>query len=338
VEFHERIFSKFAQADASDTRPNGGTGLGLSIARAIVHKLGGTVDFDRTLSRGSVFYFDLPMWHGSSPTVDKQREPTRVLICEDDPNIAELLSLMLQEIGIESDIAHDIKTARDCLRKQSSNVAKTGDKGAMEHSNTYRALMLDLTLPDGDGVSFIRTLRADETTRELPIIVVSATATDRSGQGDLMGDALNVVDWLEKPIDTARLQHAVRSAAGISTPGAGERPRVLHVEDDPDIVRVACEILKGDADIDSASDLSAARTKLARNMYDLVLLDIALPDGDGMELLAQLKNAARPTPVVVFSARELSREDARRTEAALVKSRTSNETLLQTIQSLISKN
>lgn len=61
-EFHERIFSRFAQADGSDTRPSGGTGLGLSIVRAIVERFGGAVDFDRRGGPGCTFFFDLPEW------------------------------------------------------------------------------------------------------------------------------------------------------------------------------------------------------------------------------------------------------------------------------------
>ena len=324
-EFHSRIFSRFAQADSSDTRPKGGTGLGLSIVCAIIEKLGGTVDFDRTLRSGATFHFDLPEWHPEA-LMTMAASGERVLICEDDPDIAELLRLMLRDIGFESDIARNLQTARNLLH------ARSADGGAQ----AYRAMTLDLNLPDGDGASFIGELRSEPRTRELPIIVVSATAT--AGRRELKGEALDVLDWLEKPIDTARLQRAVRSAAENGQRSPGWRPRVLHVEDDADIVRVASEILKEDAELDSASSLAAARAKLARNVYDLVILDLALPDGDGLELLTQLNSAVRRTPVVVFSARELSQEDAGRTEAVLVKSRTSNETLLQTIQSLISKN
>jgi DNA-binding response OmpR family regulator len=160
---------------------------------------------------------------------------------------------------------------------------------------------------------------------------------------DSSANELGVIDWLEKPIDIARLQRAVRRA-GKATPKDVEeaatsgRPRVLHVENDLDIVRIAEEILRNDADLDCAANLAVARAKLARNVYDLVILDVSLPDGDGLELLSQLKNGAQPTPVVVFSAHELSREDAQRTEAVLIKSRTSNETLLHTIRRLISRN
>jgi signal transduction histidine kinase len=60
-EFRGRIFGKFAQADGSDTRGRGGTGLGLSISRAIVEKLGGTMDYQSTPGKGATFYFDLPL-------------------------------------------------------------------------------------------------------------------------------------------------------------------------------------------------------------------------------------------------------------------------------------
>lgn len=330
-EFHDRIFSRFAQADGSNTRPKGGTGLGLSIVQAIVEKFGGTIDFDRSGGPGCTFFFDLPEWHNAAPLPQGIPDGARVLICEDDADIGELLRLMLHAIGFEADIAPDLQSAREHLRSRARAAAESG--GAIPN---YHALTLDLNLPDGDGISFIRALRGDSAMADLPVIVVSATAT--AGRRALEGDAVGVVDWLEKPIDTGRLQNAVRRAANGAHRTPGQRPRVLHIEDDPDVVRVAGEILQADAEVDTARGFAAACAKLAGNVYDLVILDIALPDGDGLELLSQLKNATHPTPVVVFSASELSREDARRAEAALVKSRTSNETLRHTIQSLISRN
>ncbi|HEX8551908.1 MAG TPA: response regulator [Abditibacteriaceae bacterium] len=316
--FQERIFDKFAQADASDTRAKGGTGLGLSICKSIVEKLGGTINY-RCDAKGTTFFFDLPQWgERTLPVRSATSSLARILICEDDPDIAELLRLLLRDIGFASDIARNIKMAREFL-----------------DSTSYFALTLDLSLPDGDGVSFIRDLRSEAATRDLPIVVVSATAMQgrRRLENDmfLTGDAVGIVDWLEKPIDSSRLHRAVRRAAR----HLGERAHVLHIEDDPDILRVVQGILHDTADCDSAQTMAQAREKLAHEHYDLVILDVGLPDGNGLDLLPQLKGTAVPVPVVVFSARDLSRDDARETEAVLEKSRTTNTTLRATIQALL---
>jgi PAS domain S-box-containing protein len=311
-DFQERVFSKFAQADSSDTRQKGGTGLGLNISRAIIEKMGGTIAFV-TGANGTTFYFELPEW---VPLPNTQlAEPTRprVLVCEDDQDIASLLRMMLEQLGFQCDIAHDTLRARELLL-----------------SGEYLAMTLDLNLPDNDGISFIRSLRADPLTHKLPIIVVSATA--EKGRTELNGDAIGIVDWLEKPIDTDRLRAAVQQASVAQT---GAKPHVLHVEDDPDIVEVVSVILRDTADLHRAWSLNEARIKLEEHEYDLVILDIGLPDGSGLNLLPLLNKQPKPVPVVIFSAHEVSGEDARATAATLVKSRTSNQTMLETIQSLL---
>jgi signal transduction histidine kinase len=68
-EFRDRVFQKFSQADASDSRAKGGTGLGLSISKAIVERFGGSIGFDTSPDQGTTFYFDLPEWKGTSSLV-----------------------------------------------------------------------------------------------------------------------------------------------------------------------------------------------------------------------------------------------------------------------------
>ncbi len=229
-EFQTRIFQKFAQADASDTRQKGGTGLGLSISKAIIERLGGTIGFT-TGADGTTFYFDLrpsaaAVGAGTTDaTADAPRQPT-ILICEDDPDVAHLLSMMLAQRGYASDIAYDAAQAKQCLRERG-----------------YVAMTLDIMLPGQDGIALIRELRLDPALRQLPIVVVSAKSDQ--GRVELNGDALAVVDWLSKPIDTARLLAAVALAAQRS---GSHRARILYVEDDADIVHVVSTLLQDKAE------------------------------------------------------------------------------------------
>ena len=170
---------------------------------------------------------------------------------------------MLERDGYRVDVAHDAAEVRRLLAERS-----------------YAALTLDLRLPDQDGVSLIRELRSNEATRRLPIVVVSVRAEE--GQAELNGGALGVVDWLVKPIDEQRLRRAMERAVR-SPLGAGAR--ILHVEDDLDLQRVVAAIVDGDAVVEQALDLAGARERLARQRFDLVILDLALPDGSGLDLL-----------------------------------------------------
>uniref|UniRef100_UPI00019A9F34 Sensor protein, Kinase n=1 Tax=Polaromonas sp. (strain JS666 / ATCC BAA-500) TaxID=296591 RepID=UPI00019A9F34 len=106
----------------------------------------------------------------------------RILICEDDPDIARLLNLMLEKGGFDSDMVHSAAQALEQVARR-----------------PYAAMTVDLNLPDQDGVSLIRALRRDSRTRDLAIVVVSANA--REGELEFNSQPLAVSTWLEKPID-----------------------------------------------------------------------------------------------------------------------------------------
>ena len=112
--------------------------------------------------------------------------------------------------------------------------------------------------------------------------------------------------------------------------------RILHVEDDADLVRVVAAQFGSSAEIIEARTLSTAREAVAGKTFDVVILDIGLPDGSGLDLLPVIQGLARSPPVVVFSASDAESRLATEHEvaASLVKSRTSNERLVQIVREL----
>jgi PAS domain S-box-containing protein len=323
-EFREHVFEKFVQADSSDAREKGGTGLGLSICKAIVEKLGGRIGFDTETGAGTTFYFDLPEWREAEAgdiaetkagdiAETKAGDRPRVLICEDDRDIASLLRMMLDRGGYESDIAYTAGQAQQMLARQS-----------------YVAMTLDLLLPDRNGISLVRELRAHENMRSFPIIVVSIVAEDTKKAVD--GGTLEIIDWLDKPIDQTRLLAVINTAV---RKGSTDRPRILHIEDDADVLRVVSSLLSDRAEVSQAATLREARKMLRRQHFDLVLLDLVMPDGSGTELLPLINKRTPPIPVVVFSAYEVDGATAKMVAAILTKSRTSNEQLLDAIMAVI---
>ena len=316
-EFHDRIFGKFSQADSSDTRQKEGTGLGLSISKAIVESHGGKIAFSTTQGKGTVFFLDLPLLTAvPAETRPAGIEATgaRILICEDDKDIAKLLSIMLAQAGFRTDVAYTAQQAKQKLAER-----------------TYAAMTLDLALPDQDGISLIRELRGQPSTRDLPIVVISAKA--EQGAEELNGDAISVVDWLEKPIDSDRLARRLRA---IVRPDANTVPRILHVEDDLDVHSVVAALVGNSAKLVSARTLKQAIELLSGQHFDLVILDLGLPDGPGEDILPLLnQDSGKSTRVIIFSASDVSAETAIKVQAALTKTRTSNEQLLNTIRSCI---
>jgi PAS domain S-box-containing protein len=302
--FRARIFGKFAQADASDARAKGGTGLGLAIAREIAERHGGRLWFESQEGEGATFHLDLPLWSDAP----RSTGAGRLLICEDDPDAARVLSDMLTLEGYETDVA---ATAREAL-----SLARRG---------AYQAALVDLQLPDADGVGLIRALKADRSTRGMPVIVVSGDVA----RGKVRGRSLEVVDWMEKPFDQGRLRQAIAAL-----PGAA-RPKVLHVDDDPDILSVTAEALGDTAEVTPARSLGEARDALGRQRPDLVILDLGLPDGHGLDLLPDLTDEAGATiPVIVYSAQDLDARIAPSVQAVLTKSRMSLAQLSRTVHRL----
>lgn len=317
-DFRDNIFQRFSQSDSSDTRQKGGTGLGLAISRGIIERHDGYLDYISHEGIGSIFYFELPEFLSTESA--QSNEPKRsqlsdgapcILIVEDDADVAALLQRMLAESGYDSDIAYSAEQARQLL----------AERGAV-----YKLMTLDIILPKEDGVSLLASLRREAETQNLPVIVVSASANET--KKELNGGAVSVVDWLQKPIDQNRLIAAV---ASVSKSDSG-LPRVLHVEDESDIHHIVKFTLKGLCELEWAVTLEAAREMMKKKTFDLIILDIGLPDGSGLELLELLESQVTPPEVVIFSALDVSAEDARRVNAVLAKHRSSNDELMKVIK------
>lgn len=310
-DFKQKMFQRFAQADSSDTREKGGTGLGLSIAKAIVERHRGEINFFSEEGGGTEFFFTLPMYRQAAALQNTDFKRPRLLICEDSPSVAYMLANLLQEEGLEADIAGTGLEAKQKLAQYA-----------------YCGMLLDLTLPDMNGMDLLYELRQQEKFAELPIIIVSSASS--SSCKDWSGEALAVVDWLQKPIDRNKLSNALHHALRHHS----HHPSILHVEDEVDIIQVTEMLLEGIASYSYATSLAQAKERLAHEHFDLILLDIGLPDGSGLELLPYV---ASDTQVLVFSGQESNHVLSSQVAAALTKSKTSNERLLKTIKKLIAQ-
>jgi PAS domain S-box-containing protein len=307
--FRDRIFTRFAQADASDTRGKSGTGLGLYIAREIAERHGGRLWFESPEAGGALFHLELPLL---TDEAGRYAPRDRVLLVEDEPAAAALLTAILEHEGLKTVTAGTLAEAREALT----------DPGR------FGAVVLDLRLPDGDGMDLVRFLREQPETRGIPVVVVSA---DAARGRETAVRTLEVVDWMEKPVDPDRLTELVRAALTPAAVPAGGL--ILHVDDDPDIRALVATALADAGLVVSVETVAQARTVLADRTPSLIILDIELPDGSGLELLGEL--AARAVPVIVFSAQDAAVEVGRPVSAVLVKSRTSLAGLVRTVHELM---
>ncbi|HYE48034.1 MAG TPA: CHASE3 domain-containing protein [Azospirillaceae bacterium] len=317
--FRARIFQKFAQADSADSRAKGGTGLGLSISRMIVERHSGEVGFE-SRPGDTCFHIHLPLASdgrvvaADGPGAAPAPAQRRVLVCEDDAYVGQMLARMVEDLGVEVDLVHSAADARAALE-----------------ARRYDGMTLDLGLPDEDGLSLFKSLRRDGRFRTLPVLVISAAATE--GARMMNGDAVGIVDWLDKPVDEARLAEALRSQ--FPPEDDGRLPQILYVEDDRDLRVLVDRLLSGSARVVGAEDLAGARQWLAHQPFDLVILDIGLGEESGLDLLPFIATLDAPPPVLVFSAQRVSSSISGKVAGALLKSQTSNEDLSRRILGMI---
>jgi PAS domain S-box-containing protein len=310
-EFKPHIFEKFAQADRTDARQKGGTGLGLSIVKQIVDRLDGTVGFDDAPGGGAIFHVDLPNWARAVrlQTRFMRKAHLRVLLCEDNPEAAIVLVDRLRQEGFLADVA---LTANEAVTR----VAAT----------SYAAILVDLQLPEsGDGFRVIKQLRAQPQIYNTLLVVMSADL-DPAPDKQQPATMLNVVDWLDAPLDIARLVRVLdQSGAGDSkTP-----KRVLHVESDLELLRTVANGLGAKAEVMSIDSIEKARRALAANRFDVAVLDIALAASSGFELLHELRDSEGDAiPLIVFSPPDANPALVAQLRSALIKSRTSIDDLI----------
>lgn len=310
-DFEKRLFERFSQADTSDARQKGGTGLGLSICKAIVERHDGSLGFESELGSGSTFWIELPRWESPAPARPDTRVGSRILVCDEDRDLAEVLTAMLREDGFAVDVAYSAREAKRLLAER-----------------VYALMAVDSRVHEDGNLLLQNFGSGDPAWPRMPIIVVSGGGDE--AQTDLASGHV-VLDWIAKPIDSERLITAVRRAMQRSK----ERINILHVEDDADVRRVLTTLLGSEVDVTGAQSVAQATALLEGTTYDLVVLDVGLPDASGLALLAHMRGRNAHTPVLVFSAHDPSPELAERVAAALVKSKTSNSELLAMVRRLV---
>ncbi len=311
-EFRGRIFQKFAQADASDTRKQSGTGLGLAISRELAERMGGFLSFDATISEGACFFLELPISNqqfiAATPTTGEEASAPRLLVVEDEPDAALLLQQLLKNAGYLADIAPNGNAALQ----------------ALQH-NSYAAVVLDLMLPDMHGIDIIRALKKHPRTADLPVIVVSAHTED--GQLRMNGDCSDIV-WLTKPIDTIALLDQIDKIVVDAIKGTR---RVLHIEDDADLHAVIRGMAGNGCDFSLATTLAAARQQMQKESFGAVILDLELPDGSGWDLLPDITNLQPNARLIILTGKDTTPADANKVDSILLKSRVTPGQLLSAI-------
>ena len=305
-----RLFQRFSQLEQGNNRETAGSGLGLAISRDIISQSNGQIGVDSEYGAGSTFWIELPL-------VDKAGKPAltrKILVVEDDADTAFTIKELLAANGYTADVAHTLEQAWLLVQQR-----------------TYDLITLDLNLNGESGSDFFLRLRDSSYYAHLPVLVISAYIH----QGKLALNAIaNTVDWLEKPVNSEVLCQKIEYLLSQSN-ASGSASRILHVEDDEDIVSILKMQLEPIYHYHHAASLAEARLKLRTNQYDLVLLDIGLPDGEGWQLFPDLELLHGKVPVIIFSAQDISVNQRNQATAVFGKTKVQPSALVQHIAQML---
>ena len=287
-EFQKHIFEAFSREESSTVSGIQGTGLGMSIAKNIVDMMGGTIAIESEPGKGSEFIVDLCFALSGQRVEPKQLpqlEGLRALVADDDTDTCLSVSTMLSKIGMRPEWTISGREA----------VIRT--RYAMEQGDEFSVYIIDWMIPDMNGIEIVRQIRK-VIGKSCPIIIL--TAYDWADIEE-EARAAGVTAFCEKPLFLSELRRVLAEPFGAEpacrpvqlNAEAFKGKKILLVEDNELNREIAVEILKeAGFEVESAEDGEIAVRKMkqaADGQYDLILMDIQMPNMDGYEATRQIR-------------------------------------------------
>lgn len=300
----QRLFKDFSQVDSSTSRKYGGTGLGLAISRRYCQMMGGDIQVQSVVGKGSTFTVLLPFEPAAAAVTVHRHDPGEegdddlataelpegahtVLVIDDDPSTREMLSRYLAREGYQ------------VVR------AASGERGLrIARAHMPDVITLDIRMPGMDGREVLKQLKRDPQLRHIPVVMVSME--DASGDWQASGAS----DFLSKPVDRGELNRIVQKCLKPDSSGP-----VLVVDDNSgtrelisrSLAETGLEVIEAEDGVEALRQMRARRPSL-------VFLDLIMPNMNGFEMLeeAHRDEELREIPMVVMTALDLSEEDRER--------------------------
>ncbi|MFZ4522954.1 MAG: response regulator [Bacteroidales bacterium] len=341
AEKHKLIFDAFQQVDSSISREYGGTGLGLTISQKLTTLLQGEIALKSEVDKGSEFILFLPKvlvpLEGDDAEYTKTRitddeRPTQgslpsvrpaelfvddrktikpgdkiILIVEDDPSFADIVAMVI----------HNMK-----MKVLHASTAEQGLRLVQQHK--VNGVVLDLVLPDMNGVDFLRRLKSFKDLRHIPVQIISG----HEKNPELM--RLGALDFLQKPVDQEQIQDAIQGILNFSEKNPKD---LLIVEDDENHREALIDLIKNpDIRIHGVDTEEEAKLELKKGIYDAVIIDLGLKSGSGMNICKFARENQIKVPLIVYTGKQLSpdeeKELKRYTDRIIIKTVHSENRLL----------
>ncbi|MDP2560909.1 response regulator [Psychrobium sp. 1_MG-2023] len=336
------IFEAFQQQDGSTSRKYGGTGLGLTIVKELTELLGGEVDVVSQINQGSTFSIYLPLVipsdakegeehrsyyqdeysarnHGQQSTKDLLETPPPQMFTNEDsvgarqpflifiPDDRDDLTSDSKTLLIIDDDKHFAKVLRDYAREHGYKSLVAGDgRTGIYLAQAYQpnGIILDISLPDIDGYQVLEQLKANPSTKHIPVEIMSAHEENASQMLRLGAIGLET-----KPVSSEQLNQVL---SNISQLDADKLKHVLSVEDDKNNQSAIKRLLESSAiDVTTVGTGQQGCEEVATGNYDCVILDIGLPDMSGFDVLKTINQQQHGhiPPVIIYTARDINDQE-----------------------------
>jgi signal transduction histidine kinase/HPt (histidine-containing phosphotransfer) domain-containing protein len=287
----DRLFKSFQQVDASTTRQYGGTGLGLAICKRLSELMGGKIWVESDTGKGATFHFTIVVLAASTitpptwQTLQPQLSGKRLLIVEDNGTNYRIIRHRAEQWGM---IVENAANSHDALR-------------LLDESAAFDVVIVDQQLPDKDGLTLAEEIRQHPSGHFLPLVLLSSV---RLRGDDERPAQLGISVFVHKPIRPAQLLDAVCRALNIHLQREKKAPpapvldaalarriplRVLLADDNPINQKVGVSVLqKLGYRADVAHNGIEVLAALDRKAYDIIFLDVQMPEMDGLETTRQI--------------------------------------------------
>ncbi|NEP56557.1 MAG: PAS domain S-box protein [Symploca sp. SIO2G7] len=329
----ETLFEAFTQADLSISRKYSGTGLGLAISQRLVRLMGGNIRVESELGRGSNFYFEIELGYVPEITTLQLCEITdlrglKSLVVDDNQLSQDALVHVLESFSFRTTSASSGFEALDYLRQAPA-------------SDPFELVVIDWHMPEIDGIETVKKIKTDSCLSHMPRIMM--TTADEPEDIWQLAEQVEVKNILPKPISRSNLFEAIQKAFGncvsaspngIKSLGSPEQLReiqgaqILLVEDNEVNQLIAQKLLQNvGLNTDLATNGREATEKVQVCSYDLILMDIRMPEMDGLEATRRIRSMAEAgniekerfatVPIVAMTAHAMNSDRSKSLEAGM---------------------